>query len=66
MFLNFTTILFFILKLLKNFIFSSLFLSLNYWKNSLQSLKMKKELFKVQGRKNKFLLKFKDQNSILP
>ena len=48
MFLNFAKILFFIPKLLKKVIFSSLFLSLNYLKkkNSLQSLGKKKLKFR--------------------
>ena len=35
-------------------------------KQSLQSLRMKKEFLKVEGEKNKHLVKFKDQNDILP
>ena len=45
--LNFTKSLFFIPKLLKKVRFSSLFLSLIYWKKSLQSLGIKNEFFKV-------------------
>ena len=46
---------FFILKVLKKIIFSSLFFSLNYWKK--KNLKFRD--------KNKILVKFKDQNNTL-
>ena len=52
--LNFTKSFFFIPKLLKKVLFLSLFLSLNYWKNSLQSLGMKKFL-KFRNEKQTFV-----------
>ena len=61
--LNFIESLFFIPKLLKSFL--SLFLSLNYWKNSLQSLGLQIFFFYSLGTKNKLLLNFRDQNNIL-
>ena len=66
MFFNFTKKLLFIPKLLKQkILFSSLFSFLNYWKNSLQSLRIKKNNFLKFKNEKQTYNKFKNQNNIL-